>query len=159
MKYDIVDEDWGLVGQGGDENISSSFLSSVVSMRRVPLLALEWEGPLQAIVWEIELCGEKDSGKRSQAQRHRVYARKRVWTKLKNGLFAWRIARPNTVGSTAEQEPLLTFSKQNKYLENGSDAIQNKIYSNKRKSFLEGKRWQGKKGKVDKTWIRTMGTR
>ena len=28
MKYDIVDEDWGLVGQGGDENISSSFLYS-----------------------------------------------------------------------------------------------------------------------------------
>ena len=28
MKYDIVDEDWGLVGQGGGENISSLFLYS-----------------------------------------------------------------------------------------------------------------------------------
>ena len=118
---------------------SVSSVNSVVSIRRVPLLALEWEGPLQAIVWENgiknELCGEKDSGrKRSQAQKHRVYARKRVWTKLKNGLFAWRVARPrqlpgmNTVGSTAEREPLLTFSKQNKYLENGSDASKTKVY-------------------------------
>ena len=91
----------------------------------------------------------KDSGQTSQAQRHRVYARKRVWTKLKNGLFVWRIARPrqlpgmNTVGSTAEQEPLLTFSKQNKYLENGSDASKTKVYSNKRKSISGGNEMAG----------------
>ena len=136
-------------GQSVNSVMSSVNVNSVVSMRRVPLLALEWEGPLQAIVWENELCGEKDSGKRSQAQNHRVYARKKVWTKLKNGLFAWRIARPrqlpgmSTVGSTAEREPLLTSLKQNKYLETGSDAIKNKIYSNKRKSISGGNQMAG----------------
>ena len=93
-------------------------------------MALEWEGPLQAIVWENgiqnELCGEKDSGrKRCQAQKHRVYARKRVWTKLKNGLFAWRIARPrqlpgmNMVGSMEVMQIITKFiqTKENLFLE------------------------------------------
>ena len=33
------------------------------------------------------------------------------------------------------------------------------VNNTKENLFLEGMRWQGKKGKVDKTWIRTMGTR
>ena len=67
-----------------------------------------------------------------------------ISAQLKNGMFAWRVARPrqlpglNTVGSTAEQEPLLTFSKQNKYLKNGNDASKTKLYSNKRKSISGG---------------------
>ena len=88
----------------------------------------------------LKVCGDKDSGTTSQIKNQRVYARKKVWTKLKNGLllFAWRIVKPrqlpgnNTVRSTAEQEPLLTFSKQKKYSGNRSDANKNEVYSNKR---------------------------
>ena len=49
-----------------------SSVNSVVSMRRVLLLALDWEGPLQAIGWEktvekakhrdTECMHEKESG-------------------------------------------------------------------------------------------------
>ena len=63
----------------------------------------------------------------------------------------------STVGSTAEREPLSTSLNQNKYLENGSIAIKNEIYSNKRKSISGGNQMAGEERESKRDWDKNDG--